>query len=208
MATNRTITPQDIAAARRLKKLWDQRKHKHGFTQASVAKQFGYTQSAVSQYLSGTIALNTDTVLNFAKILRCQPEDIRPEFSAMLFDLPIREQQLKITKTSSGEDIDMRIKTKFIGDRKAYAILIDEDSYNPRIKKGEVIIADPVARIEPGDEVLVETQEGSYLVRNLIKLAQKEIKVGNILNDQIETIPTEKVKHIHAIIAIQRKAEI
>lgn len=77
---NRIITKQDIQIAEQLRKIWFRKKHKLGLTQAIVAKQFGYTQSAISQYISGKIALNADTILKFAKILRCKPEDIKQNF--------------------------------------------------------------------------------------------------------------------------------
>jgi HTH-type transcriptional regulator, cell division transcriptional repressor len=85
MAKKRPLTEADQLASRNLRKLWDMRKSLLQLTQEKAAEDLGYsTQSAVSQYLCGDIALNTDAVLRFAKLLRVRPGLIDPRVSGLL----------------------------------------------------------------------------------------------------------------------------
>lgn len=76
--TNRTITYQDRKNAARLLKLWNRKKDELNLTQTKLADMWGLRQSAISQYLNGAIALNTDIVLKFAKALNVSPLQIDP----------------------------------------------------------------------------------------------------------------------------------
>lgn len=77
---NRNLTQADLDAAERLLKIWNARKRgRPGLTQENVAGDLGMTQGAVSQYLNGKIALGPVATLRFAKLLECNPLDIRPD---------------------------------------------------------------------------------------------------------------------------------
>ena len=82
--TQRTITAADKDAARRLLAIWESKKQELKLTQVTVADEIGTSQSAISQYLNGTIALNTDAVIVFAKLLQCEPKDICPVLGSKL----------------------------------------------------------------------------------------------------------------------------
>jgi len=85
MATKRTITEDQKEAARRLKRIWEQKRESLGITQDRVAELFGWANaSAVSQYLSGTVGLNVEAVLRFAKVLKVHPTEIMPELEELL----------------------------------------------------------------------------------------------------------------------------
>lgn len=76
----RTITPDDLAAAKRLRALWDAKPRKERPTQEGMAVRLGgSSQSLASQYLNGKIALNYKAVLAFADALGCPPEAIRDD---------------------------------------------------------------------------------------------------------------------------------
>jgi len=81
---NRRITPADQRAANNLKRLWKERKKALGLTQEKVAQEFGgadrgRTQGLISQYMTGRIALGPVATLHFARILKCSPQEIRPD---------------------------------------------------------------------------------------------------------------------------------
>jgi transcriptional regulator with XRE-family HTH domain len=79
------FTEEQKEVARRLKRTWDEKRETLGLTQEKVAELFGWSNaSAVSQYLNGTVALNVEAVLRFAKILRVHPTDIMPELEELL----------------------------------------------------------------------------------------------------------------------------
>jgi transcriptional regulator with XRE-family HTH domain len=53
--------------------LWSKRE---SGTQASIAHDMGITQSALSQYLTGRVPLNTDIIIKFAQVLNVYPYEI------------------------------------------------------------------------------------------------------------------------------------
>ena len=85
MRTKRRITDSDLAAARRLSKLWDayQERNKDA-TQEVAGAKIGLSQAAFSQYLKGTIPLNARATLKFAQLLGVHPTEIRPELEPLL----------------------------------------------------------------------------------------------------------------------------
>lgn len=78
-------SPADLAAAERLKALWDaavaESRQAGGatLTQDVPAEALGINQSAVSQYIRGKIPLNYRAVMAFAQILGVPPERIRDD---------------------------------------------------------------------------------------------------------------------------------
>ncbi|MBC5791139.1 LexA family transcriptional regulator [Providencia sp. JUb39] len=81
----RKISDVDKNAAHNLKTIWEAKRDALGLTQEKAAEALGFsTQGAVSQYLNGRTALNTDTTLKFAALLQVPPEDINPELKALL----------------------------------------------------------------------------------------------------------------------------
>lgn len=81
----RKISDVDKNAAHNLKAIWEAKRDALGLTQEKAAEALGFsTQGAVSQYLNGRTALNTDTTLKFAALLQVPPEDINPELKVLL----------------------------------------------------------------------------------------------------------------------------
>lgn len=74
--------------AQRLKsafRMWQsaRRERAEPFTQDEVAENlFGFGQSALSQYLNGTIPLNLATLAKFTQVLGVRPENISPGLAA------------------------------------------------------------------------------------------------------------------------------
>lgn len=76
------MTEDDLKAAQRLKEIWNLKKNVLKLTQEKAADILGFqTQGAVSHYLNGVTALNTDAVIKFASLLGVSPEEIRPELA-------------------------------------------------------------------------------------------------------------------------------
>ena len=66
---------QDIKHDPRLKKI-QQHWSTAGITQQEAALKFKITQSAVCQYLKGTIPLNTDIIIKFAHLYQVAPHQL------------------------------------------------------------------------------------------------------------------------------------
>ena len=106
--TQRIITAADKDAARRLRAIWESKKQELKLTQIAVADEIGTSQSAISQYLNGTIALNTDAVLVFAKLLQCEPRDIRPALGRKLKI----NRRIAVIRSSTGAILNKHIDAK------------------------------------------------------------------------------------------------
>lgn len=75
----RELSSHEVACAKRLKQLYEQKKKPLNVTQYTLAEKMGISQSGVWQYLNGYIPLNLSAIIRFAKALECQVQDIDPE---------------------------------------------------------------------------------------------------------------------------------
>lgn len=81
----RSLTQEEIEDAKRLKKLWIDRKDKLHLSQAKAAKELGFSsQAAVSQYINARTPLNMQSVAKFARLLRLTVDDISPRYGKMV----------------------------------------------------------------------------------------------------------------------------
>lgn len=82
---NRTLTTDEIEDAKRLRKLWAEKKEQLHLSQVKAAKELGYSsQSAVSQYLNGKVPINFQTAAKFAKLLKTDIQVIAPRFGKLV----------------------------------------------------------------------------------------------------------------------------
>jgi len=195
--TQRIITDADKDAARRLRAIWESKKQELKLTQLAVANEIGTSQSAISQYLNGTIALNTDAVIVFAKLLQCEPKDIRPVLGRKLKI----NRRIPVIRSSTGGILNKHIDAKYIGET-TKAVLIDEQSYHPRIKQGEYVVVDPAAEINMGDEVLIETIDSGFIIRTFDNEIPEGYAVRNILTERPLVVLRENVISMNPIVAI------
>ena len=195
--TQRTITAADKDAARRLLAIWESKKQELKLTQVTVADEIGTSQSAISQYLNGTIALNTDAVIVFAKLLQCEPKDICPVLGSKLKI----NRRIPVTRSSTGAVLNKHIDAKYIGDT-PQAVLVDEMSYSPRIKQGEYVIIDPTGDIISGTEILMETIDSGFIIRTFDNEIPEGYAVRNILTERPLVVLRENVISMHPIVAV------
>ena len=195
--TQRIITDADKDAAKRLRAIWESKKQELKLTQVTVADEIGTSQSAISQYLNGTIALNTDAVLVFAKLLQCRPEDIRPILGRKLKI----NRRIPVIRSSTGAVLNKHIEAKYFGDT-PQAVLVDEMSYSPRIKQGEYVIIDPTGDIISGTEILMETIDSGFVIRTFDNEIPEGYAVRNILTERPLVVLRENVISMNPIVAV------
>jgi len=61
-----------------LRRIWEARKIEKGVTQTQAAKELGWTQGALAQYLNGHTDLNGPAIIKLANYLGVDPRDIDP----------------------------------------------------------------------------------------------------------------------------------
>lgn len=115
-ASKRTITQADREAAKRLKRIWEEKKKDLHLTQEKAADQLGFkTQASVSHYLNCRIALGPVATLKFARLLDVSPQDIRPDFEFVLLpgEIPQEVAQLAI-ELASLDDFTRQDAVRFL----------------------------------------------------------------------------------------------
>ena len=60
----------------RIKVLWDSHKKINGVTQLQAAEELGWSQSTLSQFISGRLKPNTDAVIKLSDYFKVDPVDI------------------------------------------------------------------------------------------------------------------------------------
>lgn len=87
--SRRLLTDEEKEEAKRLRKVWDkyrkdQKSKGRPITQKEAALRVGLrTQAAFSQYINGSIPLNTEMLFSFCEFLGIPPNIIRPSLSNM-----------------------------------------------------------------------------------------------------------------------------
>lgn len=161
-------------------------------TQAMAAKHMQITQSAVSQYLLGKIALNLETLFKFADLFGCRPEDISPTLAETFYkSVPWRDhdrwegQPGFESYVQTAVRIEVRGKLTTSAERTAllecrgedlgsldiythhnsvYAAAVDGDALAPIIRNGWYVVFNPDMQAQPGDYVLLGSDAGQQQI--------------------------------------------
>lgn len=67
-----------------------------------------------------------------------------------------------------------------VGDAHAYALEVSGDSMEPLFRDGDRVIVSPAASVRRGDRVVVRTNEGEVMVKQLIRQSAKRIELASI----------------------------
>ena len=88
-----------------------------------------------------------------------------------------------------------------VTDENAYALEISGNSMEPAYRDGTVIIVSPAASIRRGDRVVVKTQDGEVMVKELKRRTAKSIELRSINPAHAErTLPLRDVLWIARIV--------
>ena len=88
----------------------------------------------------------------------------------------------------------------------AYAIRCEGHSMTPRIQPGEFVIAEPSVEASPGDEVVVEDNEGRRMVKRFLYHRDDCYHFASINQDFNPIVIEDKeIKSIHPVLAIVPK---
>ncbi|MFV1943435.1 helix-turn-helix transcriptional regulator, partial [Pseudomonas luteola] len=160
--TSRTITAEDQAKAKRLRAIWDRKKTELALTQKKAAELLGYSnQGVVGQYINGHIALNTDAIIKFAKLLRVAPFEIDPTLKALTVtdDVP-RRVKVAVMAYLSGVKPDKMEMVEVLTtmNRPIYAVKVDNETLEPFAKKGSTLIVSSDEEPVSGDDIYMQVE--------------------------------------------------
>jgi len=222
MEKKKGLSPEQALWAANLKRLWLARKQKVGklLTQEMAASRFGWTQSAIGQYLNAKIPLNTDAKLKFASLLECSIQDIDPAFpvakvgpatAANDFPMPLRiphldwaDARLGGTPEASKAAKNWRFEAN-IGQR-SFALTLLGDSMSggatPILPNSVVVIDpdksidDPLTNVPP--IVLVELPDGNIALRQITHDGATRYLKANV--DGYPRIPLNEARRIIGVV--------
>lgn len=181
-----TLTEADLAAARKLKALWLAQPDRA--TQQQLAEAWPYpeteaSQSLISQYMNGNIALNSRAVVFFAHQLGVRPEEIRDDLVELKITRRISEpasewgewsdvrgfaQAAALGDGAEADDYAESHKLKFRatslrrkGLRPDHLVVYygKGDSMEPRIRDGDAILFD-TSDTTPRDAAIFVVRRG------------------------------------------------
>lgn len=110
---SRVKRTEDIEAARRIKRIWLDKKKTLNLTQTDLARELDISPSAVSEYLTGKVPIGLKMTFRLSAILGVDPREIRPEIDQVL-------EATGLTELRSGSDFvevssdDLDVIRKFI----------------------------------------------------------------------------------------------
>ncbi|GED41191.1 helix-turn-helix domain-containing protein [Cobetia marina] len=172
-APNRRITERDREVAQRIKAVWDANKKNLGLSQHQAAARLEMSQPALSQYLTGKVATNTDFIIRFASLMGVEPRELDPKILVReaypRMTLVTRSVMTKggmMSNTAKGEIVDVNVDAAIPAENLT-VIVVDCDHYQPRYFLGERLLLQYVApeELKEGEEVLVYRDDTNELFR-------------------------------------------
>ncbi|HED2522675.1 TPA: XRE family transcriptional regulator [Klebsiella aerogenes] len=221
---SRILTDEQKADAARLKSLYQSLKKELKLSQTLIADQMGITQSAVGHYITGRQPLNARVVSDFARILGVGAEQISPtlareiarQASALKDSLTLEEMARRVmvigrlSPNEAGAAGGLMKRDgwlKLDSDSSSFALEIVGNGLWPRVKNGEFVVLEKRVIAEPGDDVVVQRTDGSYLFKTLTS-QRGDIQVADITGKTAlpELIPAETIDTVYFISAIVRSS--
>lgn len=177
------VTPEKKEIAFRLRRIWNAKAKTLGLTQTGVAERLGISQAALSQYINGHVATNTDIILKLANILDIEPKEVDPR---ILITSAPRLTLVPRTVLSRGgmmgqlqptTDFDTVLVDQQYPTDKLSTVVMDTDHYAPRYFTSEklVLLDAKVSELKDGDEVLIQWEDG---VNELMRVGET---IGDML---------------------------
>ena len=75
-----------------------------------------------------------------------------------------------------------------VNDEHAYALEISGDSMKPAYRDGDVIVVSPSAQIRKGDRVVVKTNDGEVMVKELKRRTAKTLELSSLNPNHVDRV--------------------
>lgn len=181
------LAPDQAAACRRLRKLWDTRQRELGLTQDKAAESLSVTQGAVGNMLNGRLAISLRALAVWAKLLKVKPADIDPALAKQLLsgddqndadwiDITSRKQAVALGHGAEVDEWAETRKLKFRQDslrkkglypNKVEVYYGKGDSMEPRIKDGDALLFDMSDTKPVHGKIFIVRWHGSLMAKRL-----------------------------------------
>ncbi len=187
LGANRLITPHDRKVAANAKSIYTRDKKTLGLTNQVIGDKLKISQSAVSQYLSGNIAMGANIIISLADILHVDILTIDPKFNKRFrpnTTNPDTEGIIPVIGTASGRPPTQASATVPANvPRTTYAIQVDSDLYFPTIELNSIIGAEPLTKIKIGNTVLFRRLgEAHFEIMQVVKITGKAFHLTSLVS--------------------------
>ena len=162
----------DAKTLKLIKDIWTEFKGSTNMSQVRAAKQMEMNQSAFSQYLRGSIPLNTDFISKFAKLTNTNISTIMSKKAICAISM----QPISIKYTLSGKYLtdSFELIPSPVNLDHAYAILVDYSDFI--LERGTLLLIDSTAEIREYDTVIIITKD-NRLIYGVISYRENEWEV-------------------------------
>ncbi len=180
------LKPEQAAACRRLRKIWDAKRPALGLTQDKAAEELGVTQGAIGNMLNGRLAISLRALSKWAKVLKVKPAEIDPILGRQLLtgdeslgewiDITARKQAVAMGHGMEPDEWSEVRKLKFrleslrkkgLFPSKVEVYYGSGDSMEPRIKDGDAVMFD-TSDIKPQHgKIFIIRWRGGLLAKRL-----------------------------------------
>lgn len=87
-------------------------------------------------------------------------------------------------------------------DPHAYVLRVKGTAMAPRMYEGEGVLVEPDTEPQPGDDVVVKTQDGQVMVKSLVAMRDGEIVLGSIAEQTRITLSTSDIVFMHFVAGV------
>ena len=186
-----------------LKRIWNQRKRELGLTQVSAAKDLGWTQGALSQYLNNLTELRPSATIKLANYLSVPASDIDPNIHNHMpnhLSVRVKHRNLstKILKQATTEAMSV------VGNKNTFVIEINEDTIMGRNNR---LLYQNTRLICTDTKVLQQAKQSAkpvttYSVLTQKTSTQKKLELDGVLYSHWRNIDTSAYLNHYTIMSI------
>jgi transcriptional regulator with XRE-family HTH domain len=186
-----------------LKRIWNQRKRELGLTQVSAAKDLGWTQGALSQYLNNLTELRPSATIKLANYLSVPASDIDPNIHMHMpnhLSVRVKHRNLstKILKQATTESMSV------VGNKNTFVIEINEDTIMGRNNR---LLYQNTRLICTDTKVLQQAKQSAkpvttYSVLTQKTSTQKKLELDGVLYSHWRNIDTSAYLNHYTIMSI------
>lgn len=155
---------------KRVQAAWQSLKEDSKLSQTSAAKAMGMNQSAFSQYIRGSIPLNTDFLRKFAALSDMELEDFG--ISNAISDT-VPSKPIKVMATLSGrKPTEKSVLVNTILEASG-CYFVEVDYSDHPLERGTMLLVNPKGSITSGDNVIYFKGEGERSVFGKLELTEE-----------------------------------
>jgi hypothetical protein len=172
------------------------------------------------------MALNLDSLVKLALVLRFKPADVSPRLASTIdliaklpgaidsvadsFRIPVISGSIPVTAkaildASSSFELDegdFGLLTIYSSDLAAYGLVVSGNQLSPRFRNGEVLVIEPGRTYQAGDEVLVRLSDGRCMLKEFIYRREGQCRLDGLCGGNSMFIADEAIQAVHYVDAI------